>query len=466
MIKRDIVKQSPLVIEIEGDELTPIAILQKISGPKKFLLESSLKHQDAGRYSFIGADPILELISSGTSSRIITKNGGESTREGDPLQIIKEIMPEFPVMDQSLPLMGGAVGYIGYDIIRHFENIGESPSDEMKMPDVHLMFYEEVIIYDHLEQKVLITGTCIQTDTTQNQLKEKLQQRHQEILHSQPTAISEDCNLEEFQPAISKEEFIEKVDQAKEFILKGDIFQVVLSQRMKAAFTGDPLQFYRRLRIQNPSPYMYFIDFTDYVVAGSSPESLIKVTGRDVYANPIAGTKRRGKTLEEDEALAIELKEDMKELAEHRMLVDLGRNDLGRVSKFGTVAVTKYMEVEKFKHVMHLVSEARGVLKDEYSGLDALAACLPAGTVSGAPKIRAMTLINELEQMKRGVYAGAIGYISANGDIDFALAIRTMILKDGYAFIQAGAGIVHDSKPELEYQETINKLKGFLGDQL
>lgn len=454
------------MIEIEGDELTPIAILQKISGPKKFLLESSLKHQDAGRYSFIGADPILELISYGTKSRIIAKDGGESIREGNPLKIIKEIMPKDLEMDQSFPLMGGAVGYVGYDIIRHFENIGENQFDEMEMPDVHLMFYEEVIIYDHLEQKVLITGTCIQTDTTQDQLKEKLQKRHQEILHAQPTAISEDCNLEEFKPAISKEEFIQKVEQAKEFILSGDIFQVVLSQRMKAAFTGDPLQFYRRLRIQNQSPYMYFIDFSDYVVAGSSPESLIKVTGRSVYTNPIAGTRRRGKTLNEDDSLATELKEDMKELAEHRMLVDLGRNDLGRVSKFGTVAVTKYMEVEKFKHVMHLVSEARGVLKDELSGLDALAACLPAGTVSGAPKIRAMTLINNLEKMKRGVYAGAIGYISANGDIDFALAIRTMILKDGYAYIQAGAGIVYDSKPELEYEETINKLRGFLGDQL
>jgi anthranilate synthase component 1 len=253
------------------------------------------------------------------------------------------------------------------------------------------------------------------------------------------------------------------VIEAKKYIETGEVFQIVLSQQMKAKFKGDPFQFYRKLRIQNPSPYMFFLDFGVYTVAGSSPESLVKVDARTVFTNPIAGTKRRGRDPQEDQILENELREDPKEIAEHRMLVDLGRNDLGKVCEFGTISLNKYMEIEKFKHVIHMVSELQGQLREGVNAVDALASCLPAGTVSGAPKIRAMQLINEMEASKRGVYGGAIGYISANGNMDFALAIRTMLIKGEEAFIQAGAGIVFDSDPENEYEETINKLRGFLG---
>jgi anthranilate synthase component 1 len=252
------------------------------------------------------------------------------------------------------------------------------------------------------------------------------------------------------------------VKKAKEHILAGDIFQVVLSRRMKSAFQGTPLSIYRKHRANNPTPYMFYIDFEPYTVIGTSPESLIKIREKQVIPNPIAGTKRRGTSPEDDQLIEKELLADEKELAEHKMLVDLGRNDLGRVCEFGTVTVDKYMAVEKFRHVIHLVSEISGQLTSQNTALDSFAACLPAGTVSGAPKIRAMEIINSLEKSKRGLYSGAIGYLSANGNMDFALAIRTMILKEGNAYIQAGAGIVHDSNPESEYEETIFKLKSFL----
>jgi anthranilate synthase component I len=265
-----------------------------------------------------------------------------------------------------------------------------------------------------------------------------------------------------FEAQTSEQEFIEKVKSAKEYIRNGDIFQVVLSQRLNASFTGDSFSFYRKLRQTNPSPYMFFIDFEEYVVLGASPESLVKVQGRRITTNPIAGTRKRGATEDEDFQLENELASDEKEIAEHRMLVDLGRNDLGKVCETGSIKLTKYMLVERYKYVMHLVSEVKGLLKEEITPLEALVSCLPAGTVSGAPKIRAMQIINELEVKKRGVYSGAIGYIGVNGNLDFALAIRTLVLKDKTAYVQAGAGIVYDSDPTSEYEETMNKAKSLL----
>ncbi len=332
------------------------------------------------------------------------------------------------------------------------------------MPDVHLMVYEQVIIYDHLEQKVYLAATPILADTDEKKLELLNAKRKKEILAEYHTDEPSKVTLSAFQASTTKQEFIRNVEVAKEYISKGDIFQVVLSQRMKASITGDPFSFYRKLRISNPSPYMYFLDFEDYVVAGSSPESLVKAKQSYVLTNPIAGTRPRGKDAEEDAQLEQELIHDEKELAEHRMLVDLGRNDLGKICKFGSVEVPKYIAVEKYKHVMHLVSEVSGELSEQYASADALISCLPAGTVSGAPKIRAMEIINELEQVKRGVYSGAVGYFSVNGNMDFALAIRTMVIKDETAYIQAGAGIVYDSVPETEYEETIHKLKTFLED--
>lgn len=456
--------KSVIVEELSGDTLTPIAIFQRLSGKKKFLLESSLKHENSGRYSFIGAEPVYELKGTEKGSVLISTTGEEHISK-NPLQVLKDFFPPESQVDyKKLPLIGGAVGFVGYDVVRYYEQIGDIPFDELKIPDVHFMIFEEMIVFDHLEQKVYLVGMPLLEHSTEEEMRDRLLKRKEEIeKHVKRENIP--AKISTYQASMSKEEFINKVKKAKEYIVEGDIFQVVLSQRMRATIEGDPFSFYRKLRIQNPSPYMYYLDFEDYIVAGASPESLIKTTDRKVITNPIAGTRPRGNTVEVDLQLEQELLGDEKELAEHRMLVDLGRNDLGRVSKFGSIEMDKYMKVEKYKHVMHLVSEVSGTLQDSQTPIDALIACLPAGTVSGAPKIRAMEIINELEEVKRGVYSGAIGYYSLNGEMDFALAIRTMVIKENLAYIQAGAGIVYDSIPEKEYEETLHKLRAFLEDR-
>ncbi|WP_245959437.1 anthranilate synthase component I [Neobacillus piezotolerans] len=447
---------------MQGDTLTPVAIFQKLKGKKKFLLESSLKHTDTGRFSFIGAAPALELISSGAKNRLITSSGEETEIVGCPLKVMEGLIPPIQA-DVPFPFFGGAAGYAGYDLIRLYEDIGPIHDSGLGMPDCHFMFLEEVIVYDHLEQRIYITGVPLLETTTAESLAARLEKRASELSLTSVCTEPAPFSLGQFSGMMAKKEFMEKVDVVKRHIEEGDIFQGVLSQRLRAEFSGDPFSFYRKLRLDNPSPYMFYFDFGAYTVMGASPESLVKVSGRTVYSNPIAGTRPRGINNQSDIVLSDELRHDEKELAEHKMLVDLGRNDLGKICEFGTIRVSKYLEIEKYRHVMHLVSELEGTLRPEFSSLDALAACLPAGTVSGAPKIRAMQIINELEGTKRGLYSGAIGYLSAGGDLDFALAIRTMAIKDGAAFIQAGAGIVHDSIAELEYEETINKLKAFLG---
>ena len=379
-----------IIEELEGDTLTPISIFQRMSGRKKFLLESSLKHEKSGRYSFIGADPVMELKGEGNRTAV-TARGKTEVFAGKPLDAVRRLMPEqkhHPF--EQFPFCGGAVGYAGYDVIRQYEDIGTIPYDELNVPDVHLMFFEEVAVFDHLEQKVYLVGMPLLEETDESQLREKIQKRKAEIQKGTAGAESEEATLSAFKASISKEDFVEKVNRAKSYIEEGDIFQVVLSQRLKAELTGDPFAFYRKLRVQNPSPYMYYLDFEEYAVAGASPESLIKAAGNKVITNPIAGTRPRGKSEEEDLQLERDLIEDEKELAEHRMLLDLGRNDLGRVCEFGSVTIEKNMIIERYKHVMHLVSEVGGRLKNPHTSIDALIACLPAGTVSGAPKIRAM----------------------------------------------------------------------------
>ncbi|MDQ0197714.1 anthranilate synthase component I [Neobacillus ginsengisoli] len=448
--------------ELSGDTLTPISILQKINGQKKFLLESSHKYNDTGRYSFIGSDPAFELISTGDSNKLVNRNGETRILKGNPLEVMKNLLPERDFSDLPFPFLAGAVGYVGYDIVRQFEDIGDSLTNRLEMPDVHLMFFEEIIVFDHLQEKVIICGIPLLEESDETIIEKRILQRVDELKQADLYHEEETFQFSGFETETSKEEFMQNVEIAKEHIRAGDIFQVVLSRRMKSLFQGSALSLYRKHRSSNPTPYMFYIEFEEYTVVGSSPESLIKTRGKQVISNPIAGTKRRGINSAEDQMIEKELLTDEKELAEHKMLVDLGRNDLGRVCEFGTVHVEKYMEIQKFRHVMHLVSEVSGQLKPENTSLDALAACLPAGTVSGAPKIRAMEIINTLEKSKRGLYSGAVGYVSANGNMDFALAIRTMILKEGTAYIQAGAGIVFDSNPEAEYEETVNKLKSFL----
>ncbi|SFM19010.1 anthranilate synthase component 1 [Gracilibacillus orientalis] len=447
--------------ELNGDTITPISVFNRIKGKKKFLLESSISHGEKGRFSFIGLNPYKEVIGTATETSVINHTDGtRQSIQQKPLEVVKAHIP-----NEELPLpyafYGGAIGYIGYDAIRQYEYIGELLEDEIDMPDVHMMFYQDVIVFDHVKQKV--TMMTINLDGTRNddQLAANLDQLQDQILTPEATMPDEEL-LVSFEPSIEKQTYLNMVETAKQHIVDGNIFQVVLSQRMKASFDADPFTFYRRLRVSNPSPYMYFIDFDDYIVLGASPESLIKTTGREVVTNPIAGTRPRGKTDTEDQQLATELLADDKELAEHKMLVDLSRNDLGRVCEVGSITIPKYMTIERYQHVMHIVSEVHGELTQNYTGLDALISTLPAGTVSGAPKIRAMQIINDLEDKKRGVYAGAVGYINMNGDLDLALAIRTMVIKGQHAYVQAGAGVVYDSDPQSEYQETLNKAKSLL----
>ncbi|WP_234998557.1 anthranilate synthase component I [Salirhabdus sp. Marseille-P4669] len=453
-----------LVEEVEGDAFTPISIFHRLQGEKKFLLESSYKHEKSGRFSFIGCDPYLEMKGIGGKC-ILTKPFENKVEEleAELMDVLKEqivkVEETFP-----FPFFGGGVGYIGYDVVRQFETIGDIPRDDVNMPDAHLMYYEKVVVLDHQLQKIYI----VLSNGSGRKSKDALQKEMQSIQKQLSTPSSQEFSNDKmktasFESYTTKEHFIENVKRAQDHIQKGDIFQVVLSQRLQASFEGDPFSYYRHLRKSNPSPYMFYVDFEEYIVLGASPESFTKVQGQEVYTNPIAGTRKRGITEKEDIRLEKELQTDEKELAEHRMLVDLARNDLGRVCQFGSVELTKYMEVERFKHVMHLVSEVKGILREHETSLRVLRACLPAGTVSGAPKIRAMQIINELEPLKRGVYAGAVGYINRNGDLDFGLAIRTMVLKGNQAFVQAGAGVVLDSVPELEYEETWNKAKALLG---
>jgi len=450
-----------VIHEMQGDMMTPISIFESLAGTKKVLFESSAKHEESGRYSFIALNPIAELKGSKENYTYQFKNDEPQQEEGSVLDKLRNLMP---IQNKSYPFsfFGGAIGYFGYDTAFYNEKIGEALEDELNMPDVHAYFYDTFIVFDHLAQKVsIVTVDLFQSGRTESEMtncvKEIVEEIKQGSLYTEEKAISV-----KFEPTIEKADFINMVEQAKSYIERGDIFQVVLSQRFKTDYTGNPFSLYRKLRTSNPSPYMFYLEFDDYTILGTSPESLVKVLDRKVTTNPIAGTKPRGKSKEEDLLLEQTLIQDEKEIAEHRMLVDLGRNDIGRVSKIGTVQVTKYMNIERYKHVMHIVSEVTGELNEDTHVLDVLTSCLPAGTVSGAPKIRAMQIVNELEQVKRGVYAGAIGYVSVNGNMDLALAIRTMIVKDNKAYVQAGAGIVYDSIPESEYEETINKAKALL----
>ncbi|SEO95360.1 anthranilate synthase component 1 [Amphibacillus marinus] len=445
--------------QLNGDTLTPIAVFNRLEGKQKFILESSAGHGEKGRYSFIGHNPFKEIIANGQTVSVNTANRTEQVTE-KPLEVVKQHIPHVE-LDLPFAFYGGAIGYIGYDTIRQYEDIGELLDDEVDMPDLHLMFYQDVIVFDHKQQTVTLIAVNIDGARSRAILNQALIGLEAQIFTDKPKQVKESFNIS-FQPAIEQEQFIAMVKTAKQHILDGDIFQVVLSQRMKANFEIDPFNFYRRLRLANPSPYMFYLDFGPYIVLGASPESLIKVTGRQVITNPIAGTRKRGQTEQEDDVLAKELLADEKERAEHKMLVDLSRNDLGRIAEVGSIQIPKYMLIERYQHVMHIVSEVTGTLAANMTGLDVLIATLPAGTVSGAPKIRAMQIINQLEQDKRGVYAGSVGYINLNGDLDLALAIRTMVVKGKTAYVQAGAGIVSDSDPESEYQETLNKAKSLL----
>lgn len=452
----------PYVEEMEGDTLTPISVFQNLTGKKKCLLESSDKHHESGRFSFITANPYLELKSYGENHFIYENEAVVRKIKGKTVDVLKELIPKVKGLDE-FPFIGGGIGYIGYDVIRQYESIGEVKKDSLELPDSHVMLYQDVCIFDHIQQRLYLLAV---SDKNLDDAKRRVKSTRrclENITHSSSKAP---FYTSDFQSNQTHSDFIVNVNKAKDLIKTGEIFQVVLSQRFQSSFEGDPFTYYRQLRRSNPSPYMFYMDFSDYIVMGASPESLVKVTGKEVTTNPIAGTRPRGSVQEEDDALAAELLSDEKERAEHDMLVDLSRNDIGRIAQVGSVVVPKYMEVEKYQHVMHLVSEVKGILRDDVHPLDAVTVTIPAGTVSGAPKIRAMTILNDLEQEKRSVYSGAVGYVSYNGQLDFALAIRTMVIKNNIAFVQAGAGIVYDSEPEKEFVETLNKARSLLEVEL
>ena len=439
---------------INADIITPILAYLRLELKHKLILESIPREKENSRYSMIAYNPVHEIK---FENGVLTDNGQVKT--GDPLNYLGELTVK-NTEASSLPFTGGAIGFVSYDTISFYENIGEIPEDVIGTPDLHFFLYESYLIFDHKKEQITIVESDIYSGRSEldqelamSLVLSNLTQPHKNEFETVK------LNPLSFTSNTAKAEFMGMVEQAQTYIKNGDMFQIVLSQRLTSQITGNPFDYYRNLRLTNPSNYLYFLDFGDYQIMGASPESLVSVKNGVVTTNPIAGTRPRGADEAEDDALSKDLLGDQKEVAEHRMLVDLGRNDIGKISKVGAVKVTKYMEVEYFRYVMHLTSVVKGELLDSVSSLDALKSTLPAGTVSGAPKIRAMQRIYELEKTKRGIYAGAIGYLSSNSDMDFAIALRTMVLKDGKAHAQAGAGIVFDSVPENEYQETLNKAK-------
>lgn len=464
----------PVYTELMVDMETPISIYSKVcQGQQGFLLESVEGGERLARYSFIGFDPFLQFTGKGGFS-CIRGDGVEEEAEEPPLDRMEKLMQSFKApMIEGLPrFYGGAVGYFGFDLVRGLETLPELKNEDVPLNDCHFIFTRYVLVFDHLHHKLKLICNVIPGISPEQDYQaaiERLREIKQRItigparLDSFPENVSpSEEGLGYVQSNVSKDTFCGMVEQAKEYIRAGDIFQVVLSQRFSVGLKTHPFNLYRTIRTINPAPYMYYLDFDVIKVIGSSPEMLVRVEDGLVETCPIAGTRPRGGTPQEDLELATELLQDMKEVAEHLMLVDLGRNDLGRVCKCGTIEVSDFMSVQRYSHVMHLVTSVKGKLVEGKTAFDALKACFPAGTLTGAPKIRAMEIIEELEPVKRGIYGGAIGYLSFTGNIDTCITIRTILVKDGQAYVQAGAGIVADSDPEREYQETINKAKALI----
>ena len=446
------------VREFSGDTETPITIFYKYVGDEKgFLLES--RGEGKTNFSIMGKNPMAIL--SGNDELIIDEKGNKTVVKGKLLDGVKDYIKSINVTDDyNLPFTGGAVGAIGYDIIKQYEKIPAINREVVDTPTVHLMVFDEFIIYDHLHDRIKIV---VLADNEKN-ANVVLDRMEKEVMSSVPAehyTVKEPSSIK-FTSNMTKEKYESIVEQAKKYIYEGDIFQVVLSQRLTAKTTDKPIDLYRRLRAINPSPYLFYFNFEDYCVAGSSPEMLVEVKGDTVKTCPIAGTRKRGKTLKEDIEIANGLLDDPKEKAEHTMLVDLARNDMGRIAEIGSVKIKEFMQVHYYSHVMHLVTLVEGTKRKAVDSFDVLSTFLPAGTLSGAPKIRAMEISEELEEEKRGLYGGAVGYFDFNGNMDTCIAIRTMIIKNYNVYMQAGAGIVADSVPEMEYEESHNKVRALV----
>lgn len=459
----------PLILELFADLDTPLSVYLKLANrPYSYLLESVVGGERFGRYSFIGLPARTRLVVKDRMTEVITDDRVIERHEGNPLDFIADYQKQFRAPHQPhLPrFLGGLVGYFGYETIRFIEKkLAECRKpDVIGAPDIQLLLSQELAVVDNLSGKLYLV---VYADPAE----ENAYDRAEERLYALRLKLREPVQLPlskpaaEITPATSEfgeEGFKAAVVQAKEYITDGDIMQVVLSQRMTAPFAESPLALYRALRSINPSPYMFFYDFGDFHIVGASPEILARLEGDTITVRPIAGTRPRGKTREEDLALAEELLADPKEIAEHVMLIDLGRNDAGRVAQTGSVQLVDKMVIERYSHVMHIVSSVEGKIKPGMGAIDVLKATFPAGTVSGAPKVRAMEIIDEFEPTKRGIYSGAVGYLGFNGDMDVAIALRTAVVKDQKLFMQAGAGIVADSVPQSEWQETLNKARAVL----
>ena len=458
----------PVWEEMFMDMLTPIQAVRILKRVTRhcFLLESAEQSQKWGRYTFIGYDPVLTV----TCLDGIVKIKGETSFETDsesPKTVIRRLLAEnrAPQLKEMPPFSGGLVGYFAYDYIKYSEPVlNLDAEDEESFNDLDLMLFDKVIAFDHYQQKIFLIKNIRLEDAETEYYKAEMEiDSLKRLLMAGVFAENQPLKLHsEFKPLFSEEEYCRMVERGKEYIREGDIFQVVLSNRLEAEISGSLLDTYRVLRTTNPSPYMFYFSSDDIEIAGASPETLVKLEGNVVHTFPLAGTRRRGKTEAEDQALEQELLADEKERAEHNMLVDLGRNDVGRVSRFGSVEVEKYMCIERFSHVMHIGSVVRGEMSEDKDAMDAVDAILPAGTLSGAPKIRACQIINELEGNKRGIYGGAIGYLDFAGNLDTCIAIRIAFAKNGKVYVRSGAGIVADSVPEKEYQECINKAKAVM----
>ena len=474
----------PVWTELAADYETPVSAFQKLSEGHSepcFLLESAENSDQIGRFSFLGTDPRLEVRASGREISVREKGASDFTTsqlpesEGDPLHEVERLMSVFqPVEVEGLPIFtGGAVGFLGYDMVRFFEPTVPGPPDQgLGLPDMVFVITDSLVIFDHRFRKLqVVANICTEDFDSLEAAYEAGRNRIEAVINrlSKPQSVAPFSLMEEpenpdtVNSNTTQEEYEGMVRTAKEYILAGDIFQVVPSQRFETDYTGRPIDLYRALRHVNPSPYMFCLQFGDeFSLVGSSPEVHVQTIDGNIKIRPIAGTRWRGKTPEEDQALADELLADPKERAEHVMLIDLARNDVGRVAEFDSVKVDEMMIIERYSHVMHIVSNVVGKLNSGQSAYDVMRATFPAGTVSGSPKVRAMQIIDEMEKSKRGAYSGAVGYFGFDGNHDSCIALRTVVLRGEKAYVQAGAGVVADSVPEKEYNETVNKAKGMM----
>jgi len=467
----------PVARTLTSDNLTPVSAFRRLDdGGEACLFESVVGGEKVGRYSFLAVAPAATL--SATRDRVVVTDDGKTTELSakNPLEELRRRVQRVSVAHPAglPPFIGGAVGYAGYDVVRYVERLPNAPPDDRGLPDLSFAFYHRVVGFDHVKKTVTVVALArcdrggVDAATAyadgQRQVDEvvaRLSEPAARPLAMRDMAPGQDASLP-FTSNFTQEVFEAAVRRCVEYIRAGDIFQVVFSQRLAADVTCDPLEIYRTLRVVNPSPFMFFLRTRACTLVGSSPEIMVRVMNGKVTVRPLAGTRRRGQDEEEDHRLAEELLADPKERAEHVMLVDLGRNDVGRVAKYRTIELSDVMVIERYSHVMHITSNVTGQLRDDCDAFDALMACLPAGTVSGAPKVRAMEIIDEIEPHRRGPYAGAVGYIDYGGAMDTCIALRTIVIQDGKAYVQAGAGIVADSDPATEYQETMNKARGLL----